>query len=122
MLDLYQGRWEGKPLHPGEFVIRAEEPSIQARGRNHVTLASRSRGQRVERLQRRWPNLVSSTCPCTPTGSTRSRSTTRSSAARLARAQRLRNLAALARTLNAFERHWNEIAEPFEWDRARRPS
>ncbi len=28
-----------------------------------------------------------------------------------------RNLANLdgARTLNAFERHWNEIAEPFDW-------
>ena len=26
------------------------------------------------------------------------------------------NLADLARTLNAFERHWNEIAEPFDWN------
>ncbi len=25
------------------------------------------------------------------------------------------NLGDLARTLNAFERHWNEIAEPFDW-------
>ncbi len=25
------------------------------------------------------------------------------------------NLADVARTLNAFERHWNEIAEPFDW-------
>jgi hypothetical protein len=25
------------------------------------------------------------------------------------------NLADLARTLTAFERHWNEIAEPFDW-------
>ena len=22
----------------------------------------------------------------------------------------------LARTLNEFERHWNEVAEPFEWN------
>ena len=26
------------------------------------------------------------------------------------------NLAELARTLNAFERHWNQIAEPFTWN------
>jgi hypothetical protein len=26
------------------------------------------------------------------------------------------NLADLARTLNAFEHHWNEIAEPFDWN------
>ena len=25
------------------------------------------------------------------------------------------NLANLARTLNAFEHRWNEIAEPFDW-------
>jgi hypothetical protein len=25
------------------------------------------------------------------------------------------DLAELARTLNAFERHWNEIADPFDW-------
>src|SRR6266542_2294831 len=31
VLDLYQGRWQGKLLHPGEFVICADEkPSIQA--------------------------------------------------------------------------------------------
>jgi len=26
------------------------------------------------------------------------------------------NLTDLARTLNAFEHHWNEIAEPFDWN------
>jgi hypothetical protein len=26
------------------------------------------------------------------------------------------DLAALARTLNEFERGWNEVAEPFEWN------
>jgi len=26
------------------------------------------------------------------------------------------NVADVARTLNAFERHWNEIAEPFDWN------
>jgi hypothetical protein len=26
------------------------------------------------------------------------------------------DLAGLARTLNAFEQHWNAIAEPFDWN------
>ena len=39
VLDLYQGRWEGKLLHPGDFVLCADEkPSIQARARLHQTL------------------------------------------------------------------------------------
>ena len=56
VLDLYQGRWQGKLLHPGEFVICADEkPSIQARARIHETLpaASGSRGQRVEHTYKR---------------------------------------------------------------------
>ncbi len=39
MLDLYEGRWEGKLLEPGDFVICADaKPSIQARRRIHETL------------------------------------------------------------------------------------
>jgi hypothetical protein len=56
VLDLYQGRWQGKLLHPGEFVICADEkPSIQARARIHPSLpvASGSRGQRVEHTYER---------------------------------------------------------------------
>src|SRR5881409_20031 len=56
VLDLYQGRFEGKLLHPGELVISADEkPSIQARRRIHETLppAPRSRGQRVEHTYQR---------------------------------------------------------------------
>src|SRR6266540_1376745 len=50
VLDLYQGRFEGKLLHPGEFVICADEkPSIQARRRIQETLppAPGSRGDVV---------------------------------------------------------------------------
>ena len=40
VLDLYAGRWQGKRLHPGEFVLCADEkPSIQARARLHPTAA-----------------------------------------------------------------------------------
>jgi hypothetical protein len=55
VLDLYQGRW-GELLHPGDFVICADEkPSIQARARIHPPLpvASGSRGQRVEHTYER---------------------------------------------------------------------
>jgi DNA-binding transcriptional ArsR family regulator len=56
VLDLYQGRWQGKLLHPGEFVICADEkPSIQARARIHETLppSAGARGQRVEHTYER---------------------------------------------------------------------
>jgi len=48
VLELYQGRWQGKLLHPGDFVICADEkPSIQARARIPPPLAPApgSRGQ-----------------------------------------------------------------------------
>jgi hypothetical protein len=52
ILDLYQGRWHGERLHPGDYVICADEkPSIQARARKHPTLPAAPgvrRGQRVE--------------------------------------------------------------------------
>jgi hypothetical protein len=52
ILDLYAGRWQGERLHPGDYVICADEkPSIQARARKHATLpasACHPRGQRVE--------------------------------------------------------------------------
>ena len=41
ILDLYQGRWQGELLHPGDYVICADEkPSIQARKRIARTLAA----------------------------------------------------------------------------------
>src|SRR5207244_9894431 len=68
VLDLYQGRFEGKLLHPGEFVICADEkPSIQARRRIHKTLppAAGSRGQRVEHTYKRGGEIGSAHV-CTP--------------------------------------------------------
>jgi len=38
ILDLYERRWEGRPLGPTEYVLSADEKtSIQARGRRHPT-------------------------------------------------------------------------------------
>ncbi len=57
ILDLYAGRFEGRLLHPGDFVISADEkPSIQARRRISKTLAPASgidRGQWVEHTYER---------------------------------------------------------------------
>jgi hypothetical protein len=50
VLDLYQRRWEGRLLHPGEYVICADEKTqIQARQRTYPTAApAPGRPQRIE--------------------------------------------------------------------------
>jgi len=46
VLDLYEGRWEGQLLEPGDFVVCADEkPSIQARARTHPTEAAKPGGE-----------------------------------------------------------------------------
>ena len=201
VLDLYQGRWQGKLLHPGEFVICADEkPSIQARARVHETVppAAHTRGQRVEhtyrrrgalsylaaldigcrggrrpcvfgrsearggidpfdrlvwqvmtkepyasarrvfwivdngsshrgqkavqRLERRWPNLVLVHLPVHASWLNQIEIYYSIVQRKLLEPNDFDNLAELARTLNAFEHRWNEIAEPFDWrfTRARR--
>ena len=50
ILDLYAGTWQGERLHPGDYVVCADEkPSIQARKRTATTRpARRGNGQQVE--------------------------------------------------------------------------
>ena len=194
VLDLYHGRWEGRLLHPGEFVICADEkPSIQARARVHPPLAPSpgSRGQRVEhtyerrgaltylaaldigrrgrrrprvfgrsearggiepfdrlvwqvmttepyasarrvfwivdngsshrgrkaeqRLERRWPNLVLVHLPVHASWLNQAEIYFSIVQRKLLEPNDSENAAEVARTLNAFEGHWNEIAEPFDW-------
>ena len=48
ILDLYAGSWQGERLHPGDYVVCADEkPSIQARKRIAATRPAR-RGERVK--------------------------------------------------------------------------
>jgi hypothetical protein len=194
VLDLYQGRWRGKLLHPGDFVICADEkPSIQARARIHETLppSSGSRGLRVEhtyerrgaltylaaldigrrgkrrprvcgrseskggidsfdrlvwqvmtkepyasarrvfwivdngsshrggraveRLERRWPNLILVHLPVHASWLNQIEIYFSIVQRKVLEPNDFDNVADVARTLNAFERHWNEIAEPFDW-------
>ncbi len=195
VLDLYAGRFAGKLLHPGEFVLCADEkPSIQARARIRPPLpvASGSRGQRVEhtyerrgaltylaaldigrrghrrprvfgrseprggiaafdqlvwqvmtkepyasarrvywivdngsahrgqktveRLERRWPNLVLVHLPVHASWLNQIEIYFSIVQRKVLEPNDFANLADLARTLNAFERRWNEIAEPFGWN------
>jgi hypothetical protein len=50
ILDLYAGVWQGERLHPGDYIVCADEkPSIQARRRKAKTLPARcGEGQKVE--------------------------------------------------------------------------
>ena len=195
VLDLYQGRWQGKLLHPGDFVICADEkPSIQARAHIHEPLppspgsrglrvehtyerrgavtylaaldigrrghrrprifgrsearggiepfdrlvwqvmtkepyasarrvfwivdnGSAHRGQKsVERLERRWPNLVLVHLPVHASWLNQIEIYFSIAQRKVLEPNDFENVANVARTLNAFERRWNEIAEPFEWD------
>jgi len=195
LLDLYQGRWQGKRLHPGDFVICADEkPSIQARARIHGPLPPEphSRGLRVEhtyerrgaltylaaldigrragkrphvfgrsqprggaepfdrlvwqvmtkqpyastrrvfwivdngsshrgrkaidRLERRWPNLVLVHLPVHASWLNQIEIYLSIVQRKVLEPNDFDNVADVARTLNAFERHWNEIAEPFDWN------
>jgi hypothetical protein len=195
VLDLYQGRFEGRLLHPGDFVICADEkPSIQARSRIHPTLgpAPGSRGQRVEhtyrrqgaltylaaldigrrggraprvfgrsepkggiapfdrlvrqvmtrepyasarrvfwivdngsshrgkasieRLEDRWPNLTLVHLPTHASWLNQVEIYFSIVQRKVLQPNDFDSLAEVARTLNQFERRWNEVAEPFEWD------
>jgi hypothetical protein len=45
ILDLYEGRWDGQLLQPGDFVVCADEkPSIQARARTHSSRPAKPGG------------------------------------------------------------------------------
>jgi DDE superfamily endonuclease len=45
ILDLYEGRWEGQLLEPGEMVVCCDEkPSIQARARKHPSEGAKPGG------------------------------------------------------------------------------
>jgi DDE superfamily endonuclease len=195
VLDLYQGRFEGKLLHPGEFVICADEkPSIQARLRIHPPLpvSAGSRGQRIEhtyqrrgaltylaaldvgrqggrrprvfgrsearggiaafdrlvwqvmtkepyasarrvfwivdngsshrgqkaidRLERRWPNLTLVHLPVHASWLNQIEIYFSIVQRKVLEPNDFEDIAAVARTLNAFEHHWNEVAEPFDWN------
>ena len=189
ILDLYEGRWEGQPLEPGDFVVCADEkPSIQARARKHpsqpvtpggdgqlveheyerkgalcylaawdvrrarlfdrcapkdgiepfdqlveqfmsvepyskaqrvfvvVDNGSAHRGQRsIDRLQGAWPNLIPVHTPVHASWLNQAEIYHSIIQRKVLAPNDFNDTAEVARTLNAFERHYNQIAKPFDW-------
>ena len=189
ILDLYEGRWEGKLLEPGDCVISADaKPSLQARKRIHPTAppvpgrghlveheykrmgaltyldawdvrrgkvmgrsehkggiaafdrlvwqvmtkqpyhsaprvfwivdnGSDHRGQKsVDRLQGRWPNLILVHTPVHGSWLNQVEIYHSIIQRKLLDPNDFPDTATLARALNHFERRYNEIAQPFEWN------
>jgi hypothetical protein len=188
VLDLYQGRWEGKLLEPGDMVICADaKPSIQARRRIHPTAPPASGGGQlveheyerlgavtyldawdvrrgrvmgrtehnggiaafdrlvwqvmtkepyrsaprvfwivdngsdhrgkasIKRLQKRWRNLILVHTPVHASWLNQAEIYHSIIQRKVLAPNDFENTAEVAKTLNAFERHYNKIAKPFEW-------
>ena len=82
-----------------------------------VDNGSAHRGQRsVDRLERRWPNLILVHLPLHASWLNQIEIFFSIVQRKLLKPNDFASLAQLARTLNEFEHHWNEIAEPFEWN------
>ena len=193
VLDLYERRWEGELLHPGDFVICADEKTqIQARRRDAPTTApAPGRVQRVEhdydrggalcylaawdvdrgrligrceqhtgivpfgrlveqvmtaepyararrvfwivdngsshrgqvsadRLAVDWPNLVLVQLPFYASWLNQIELVFSVIQRKLLTPNDFTSLQAVVDRLDAFERHYNEIAKPFEWHFTRR--
>jgi hypothetical protein len=85
-----------------------------------VDSGSSHRGRKaVERLERRWPNLVLVHLPVHASWLNQIEISFSIVQRKLLEPNEFANLADTARTLNAFEAHWNEIAEPFDWNFSR---
>jgi DDE superfamily endonuclease len=188
VLDLYEGRWEGRLLEPGDFVICADaKPSIQARRRMHpsappapgrgalveheyerlgavtyfdawdvrrgqiigrterkggiaafdrlvwqvmtkepyrsarrvfwiVDNASDHRGKAsIKRLQSRWPTLTLVHLPVHASWLNQVEIYHSIIDRKVLSPNDFENTAEVARTLNEFEHHYNQIARPFDW-------
>jgi len=188
VLDLYQGRWDGKLLEPGDFVICADaKPSIQARRRIHPTAppvpgdgqlveheyerlgavtyldaCDVRRGQvmgrtepkggiaafdrlvwqvmtkepyrsarrvfwivdngsdhrgtaSIKRLQKRWRNLILVHTPVHASWLNQAEIYHSIIQRKVLAPNDFTDTAEVARTLNEFERHYNQIAKPFAW-------
>lgn len=188
VLDLYQGRWEGKLLEPGDMVICADaKPSIQARRRIHPTVAPKPRGGQlveheyerlgavtyfdawdvrrgrvtgrteltggiaafdrlvwqvmtkepyrsarrvfwivdngsdhrgkasIKRLEQRWCNLILVHTPVHASWLNQAEIFHSIIQRKVLAPNDFQNTAEVARTLNQFEHHYNQVAKPFDW-------
>ncbi len=193
VLDLYEGRFEGRLLEPGDMVVCADaKPSIQARRRIHqsappapgrgqlveheyerrgavcyldawdvrrgrvigrterrggiasfdrlvrqvmikepyasarrvfwiVDNGSDHRGQKsIERLEGRWRNLILVHLPVHASWLNQVEIYHSIIQRKVLDPNDFQDTAQIARTLNAFERHYNQIARPFAWNFTRK--
>ncbi len=82
-----------------------------------VDNGSSHRGQRsIDRLECRWKNLTLVHLPTHASWLNQIEIYFSILQRKVLTPNSFEDLAVLARTLNGFERHWNEVAEPFEWD------
>ena len=81
-----------------------------------VDNGSSHRGRKsVERLERRWPNLVLVHLPVHASWLNQLEIYFSIVQRKLLEPNDFENVPEVARTLNTFEHHWNQIAEPFDW-------
>jgi hypothetical protein len=81
-----------------------------------VDNGSAHRGERsIERLERRWPNLRLIHLPTHASWLNQVEIYFSIIQRKVLEPNDFSDLGVLARTLNAFERHWDEVAEPFDW-------
>jgi transposase len=97
--------------------VMTQEPYASARRVFWIVdNGSSHRGQKsVERLERRWPNLRLVHLPIHASWLNQIEIYYSIVQRKLLEPNDFDNLAELARTLNAFQQHWNQIAEPFNW-------
>jgi hypothetical protein len=100
------------------WQVMTKEPYASARRVFWIVdNGSSHRGQKaVRRLERRWPNLVLVHLPVHASWLNQIEIYYSIVQRKALEPNDFDNLGQLARTLNEFERHWNEIAEPFEWN------
>jgi hypothetical protein len=82
-----------------------------------VDNSSAHRGQRsIDRLEGRWPKLILVHPPTHASWLNQVEIFFSILQRKVLTPNDYEDLAVLARTLNQFEHHWNEVAEPFEWN------
>ncbi len=103
------------------WQVMSKEPYASARRVFWIVdNGSSHRGRKsVERLERRWPNLVLVHLPLHASWLNQIEIYFSIVQRKVLEPNDFDDVAEVARTLNVFERRWNEIAEPFEWDFAR---
>jgi len=138
VLDLYERRWEGALLHPGDFgrlfgrceqqtgiapfgrlveqVMTAEPYSKARRVFWIVDNGSSHRGQAAaERLRAQWPSLRLVHLPFYASWLNQIEIVFSVIQRKVLTPNDFATLQAVVERLDAFEHHYNQIAEPFQW-------